>query len=91
MKLNLKNFVTVSSHYSCNDFFFFYDSIGARYFFLPRGEQIHPLTSSVSKSVEAEVGNQAIAHPPGFVSASMAMEPISYLRESVLGCCLVCV
>lgn len=68
---------------------FFHDSVAVHCFYLPHGEQIHPLTSSVSKPVEVEVWNHAIAHPAGFVS--VAVEPISYLRESVLGCCFVCV
>ena len=57
-------------------------------FIFPMAEQIHPLTSSVSKAVEAEVWNPAISCPAGFVSAAVAVKPVPHLWESILGYCL---
>lgn len=57
-------------------------------FIFPMAEQIHPLTSSVSKAVEAEVWNPAISCPAGFVSAAVAVKPVPYLWESIPGYCL---
>lgn len=57
-------------------------------FIFPMAEQIHPLTSSVSKAVEAEVWNPTISCPAGFVSAAVAVKPVPYLWESIPGYCL---
>lgn len=57
----------------------------------PRAEEIHPLTSSVSRPVGVEVYNHAISCPAGFVSVAIGVKSVSYLRESILVYWLVCV